>query len=245
MARSRRASAEQILGVRDADLAEHAALYRHRVVDVRTGVRALLEEQGLLESLWRQHDKPLRSVFGGSRDPPSPGKVDAIVLDHAGNVGRLGLPHKIHYEELDDGTPKKDGEREKKQKRDPLPRICPECSFVNAHDVDECEQCGHRFIVRTNVRIIDGELVEFGSDDSGDWNPTTEDKARFFGELKYLSQSKGYKEGRAADKFKEKFGCWPNDWRVRNAKPMQPSLETIRWIRSRQIAWSKARAANG
>ncbi len=175
----------------------------------------------------------------------SPGKVDAIILDHAGNVGRLGLPHKIHYEELDDGAPKKDGEREKKEKRDPLPRICPECSFVNAHDVDECEQCGHRFIVRTNVRIVDGELVEFGSDDSGDWNPTTEDKARFYGELKYLSQSKGYKEGWAAHKFKEKFKCWPNDWRVRSAKPVQPSLETIRWIRSRQIAWSRGRAANG
>jgi hypothetical protein len=44
-----------------------------------------------------------------------------------------------------------------------------------------------------------------------------------------------------AHKFKEKFGHWPNG--LDNLMPLPPSDATWRWVKSRNIAWAKRRAA--
>ena len=51
-----------------------------------------------------------------------------------------------------------------------------------------------------------------------------------------------YKPTWAACQFKDKYGFWPNDWRVRNARPMEPDIKVLNWIRSRAIAFAKSRA---
>ena len=49
---------------------------------------------------------------------------------------------------------------------------------------------------------------------------------------------KEYKEGWAAQKYKEKFGVFPRSI----PKEMQPtSQKTMKWIRSRNIAYAKAK----
>ena len=40
--------------------------------------------------------------------------------------------------------------------------------------------------------------------------------------------------------FRTKFGHFP-PWAWNNEAPVEPSLETRRWIRSKQIAWLRAR----
>jgi hypothetical protein len=60
--------------------------------------------------------------------------------------------------------------------------------------------------------------------------------------LLWIARDRGHKPGSVGVKFKERFGAWPNDPRVRSAIPHPPSLKTKSWIISRQIAFAKAKA---
>jgi hypothetical protein len=42
--------------------------------------------------------------------------------------------------------------------------------------------------------------------------------------------------------YRTKFGTWPP---IRDIKPMQPSQEVLSWVRSRNIAYAKARQKAG
>ena len=60
--------------------------------------------------------------------------------------------------------------------------------------------------------------------------------------LTHIAQDRGYKPGWAAYKFKEKFGHWPSS---RSIEPIEPSIEVLSWVRSRDIAYAKARQKAG
>jgi hypothetical protein len=60
----------------------------------------------------------------------------------------------------------------------------------------------------------------------------------FYAELLYYGRIKGYKEGWAAMKYKEKFGAYPNGL-PKEAKA--PTVQTLGWIKSRMIAYSKGK----
>ena len=57
--------------------------------------------------------------------------------------------------------------------------------------------------------------------------------------LTHIAIERGYKGGWISRKFKEKFGAWPA---TRSAQPMQPTPEVLSWVRSRNIAYAKAKA---
>ena len=59
----------------------------------------------------------------------------------------------------------------------------------------------------------------------------------FYSELLFHSKSRGFKDGWAAHKYKEKFGVFP---RGLAAKPKPTSDKTANWIRSRNVAWAKS-----
>lgn len=174
----------------------------------------------------------------------APGKDKLIVLDHAGNHLRLGLVTDIHHERLDNGDPKKNAGN-KREKSAPLPRLCDCCKAVMPRDAKVCDQCGTVREAKSAVDMVEGELVELGSGKRADWSPTIEKKALFYGELRALANERGYSEGWACHKFREKFGAWPNDPRIRFAPPSTPSLKTKQWVRSRAIAFAKGRRAHG
>jgi DNA repair protein RadD len=56
---------------------------------------------------------------------------------------------------------------------------------------------------------------------------------------------RGYNDSWASHKYRERFGAWPNDPRVRYARPALLSLTTKNWLVSRQIAFAKTRASHG
>jgi DNA repair protein RadD len=56
--------------------------------------------------------------------------------------------------------------------------------------------------------------------------------------LTYIAAERGYRLGWAAHKYKEKFGTWPP---VRTIEPMRATPEVLAWVRSRNIAYAKAR----
>jgi DNA repair protein RadD len=84
---------------------------------------------------------------------PQPGKT-AVILDHVGNVLRLGH----HLEEREwslDGTLKKDREKS------PSVKICPKCFAALPSAKPLCPDCGHQFQPeRRELVHVDGELEE-------------------------------------------------------------------------------------
>jgi|GEM_PF-5082921 len=111
-----------------------------------------------------------------------------------------------------------------------------------------CDQCGTVREAKCEVDAIDGELVELGSGTRAEKRePTANEKREFLGELRFVAAARGYSDGWSSHKFLEKFGHWPNDAWTRSAGPIAPSLKTRNWIRSRQIAFAKAKrkAAHG
>jgi superfamily II DNA or RNA helicase len=93
---------------------------------------------------------------------PQPGK-QAVILDHVGNVLRLGH----HLEERDwslAGTPKQDREKA------PSVKVCPQCFAAMPSAKAVCPDCGHQFTPeRRELEHVDGELVEVGAIKAGDY----------------------------------------------------------------------------
>jgi len=84
---------------------------------------------------------------------PQPGK-QAVILDHVGNVLRLGH----HLEEREwslAGVPKQDREKA------PSVKACPQCFAAMPSAKTVCPDCGHQFTPeRRELEHVDGELVE-------------------------------------------------------------------------------------
>jgi DNA repair protein RadD len=170
----------------------------------------------------------------------APGKDHCIILDHAGNHLRLGLVTDIGQDKLDDGKERQNGDRASRERSGPLPRSCRECTAVVPRRARECPACG-ALIAVSEVMARDGELVELGSRKSGEREPTHEEKRAFFRELLALKKAH-YKEGWAPAQFRNRFGHWP-PLNYDELAPAAPSLATRNWLKSREIAYAKRRAA--
>lgn len=130
-----------------------------------------------------------------------------------------------------------DGERS-----EPLPRLCDECNAVLPRRATRCPECGALREAKSAVEHIDSGLVQLGSRTKPNLIVGVSERAASYGELQWIARDRGYATGWASHKFKEKFGVWPNDPQIRSAVPAPPSLKTRQWVRSRQIAFAKARA---
>jgi DNA repair protein RadD len=91
----------------------------------------------------------------------------------------------------------------------------------------------------------DGELIELGARRSGRASPTLAEKSIFHAELKGYAERRGYADGWVTHKYRQRFGAWPNDPRIKSGPPISPSLQTRNWIIAKQIAWAKGRVAHG
>ncbi len=86
----------------------------------------------------------------------SPGKVNAIILDHAGNIERHGLPDDPRQWSLDSKSRHHVDER-------PLMRCCPGCKACH-QPAPICPECGHRYVSATREPlIVSGDLQEINS----------------------------------------------------------------------------------
>jgi DNA repair protein RadD len=174
---------------------------------------------------------------------PAPGKFNALVLDHSGAVFRHGFvedrvewtldPEKratnpVHVERLV-GT---SGSRLLE---------CSQCAAMRIAG-EACQNCG--FLPQRPPRAIvfrEGDLVRVDRKDrkakaSSDPN----EQMRWHAMLAYIADERGCKTGWVAHRFKEKFGHWPP---TRSLTAMAPSPEVLSWVRSRDIAYAKAKKA--
>jgi hypothetical protein len=77
---------------------------------------------------------------------PFKDKIDCIVLDHSGNVRRLGDPREIDYSSLDTGDEASAEKREKDEAGTPEAIFCSQChAQLPCPKPRKCPDCGEIF----------------------------------------------------------------------------------------------------
>lgn len=168
---------------------------------------------------------------------PHEGKEFGLWLDHSGNFLRFREDWDHIYTEgvqtLEEGGSDKarrePSEKEKKEAK------CPVCAELWISKTNTCHSCGHVRPVYNLIQSVAGELEELEAANRKLHKSNTE----FYAELMYYGRLKGYKDGWAAYKYKEKFAVFPGGLHV---DPKPPTPETLRWIKSRFIAYGKSKA---
>lgn len=132
-----------------------------------------------------------------------------------------------------------DREKPKKEKTDKEKKEakCPVCGHLWPGNSDTCPSCGHVRVRRSEIAATPGELIEL------DGMQSKADRAlrqRWFSELSGIASERGYQSGWVAHKYREKFGMWPRNL---SPVPMSPSIDVMRWEKSRRIAWAKGKHA--
>jgi superfamily II DNA or RNA helicase len=166
----------------------------------------------------------------------NPGTEDLVIWDHAGNTERVGFLTDLDWSEL----PRAGAEKQRKKPAEPMPKVCGQCAAVMAPRVKVCEFCGHEAQPPSGwIETEDGDLVEVDHEAKAPKPKVTmDDKQRWFSALLSIAFERGYKPGWAANKYRERFGVWPRGLHD-NAGPVP--VEVRSWVKSRQIAFAKAR----
>lgn len=173
---------------------------------------------------------------------PAPDKDHLVILDHTDSWQKLGFVSDIYHDHLDGGK-----ETGKAERKEPLPKECKSCGILKPPRTAVCPNCGFTAKPVNGIYEDDGELVEVtkgvATKKEKKRQYTMAEKADFYAQLKSFCQTKGYKEGWASNKYREKFdGKWP-DYSIRDIAPKPPDLSTLMWIKSRQIAFAKSKGA--
>ena len=166
---------------------------------------------------------------------PHEGKEYGLWLDHSGNFLRFRSDWEKLYT-VGVKTLEKEGEKAKKEptEREKKEAVCPRCKALWMPVNNACSECGYIRPV-AQILTLPGELQELAEAN----RKLQIDNKKFYAELMYYGQMKGYKDGWAAMKYKEKFAVYPNGFKV---EPAPTSAQTMGWIKSRLIAYSKSKA---
>jgi DNA repair protein RadD len=167
---------------------------------------------------------------------PADGKDHCLILDHSDTTLRLGFVTEIVQEDLDNGSTRARAKLDSIR----LPKLCPQCACLRPPSTPECPYCGFVATPVSNITHADGELHELRSDKTQIIDPVAEAarRRRFYGELIWIAREQGYKPGWPWHKFHEKFGDYPKGML---SEALPPTDQTRRWVKSRQIAFAKAR----
>jgi superfamily II DNA or RNA helicase len=171
---------------------------------------------------------------------PHEGKEFALWLDHSGNFLRFREDWDQLYTEgvqtLEEGGSEKakrePTEKEKKEAK------CPACAELWISKTNTCHACGHIRPIRSMIDSVAGQLEELEAANRKLQKSNTD----FYAELVYYGRLKGYKDGWAAHKYKEKFSVFPKGLHL---DPKPPTPETLRWIKSRFISYGKSKVQQG
>lgn len=119
---------------------------------------------------------------------PYPGKDRAIILDHAGNIARHGLPDMERTWSLEGR------EKDKKNKNDTPLMICANC-FATFAPRRVCPECGHaKEVTPREIEERDGELEEITRDMAASRDVRRDQgMARTLEDLVRIATARGYK----------------------------------------------------
>lgn len=121
---------------------------------------------------------------------PSPGKAEALILDHAGNCERHGLPDEDRTWTLEGREHRRGGQD---AERVPV-RICPKCFAAQRPGQATCRFCGATFTPSPReVKQQEGELVEVDRAAVQIQRRREVGMARSFDDLVALGRARNYK----------------------------------------------------
>ena len=149
----------------------------------------------------------LQMVGRGLR--PAPGKTDLLILDHAGCVIRHGLPTDDvdWYLAEDKRAARKNGDDGVTKDKTPKVVFCPKCHVLIK--APPCI-CGWAPEVTDHYINHKGKLIPLSERQAAKVKELFDDpKRREFRNLKKREDKRGYKNGYASIKYKEKHGEWP------------------------------------
>ena len=161
----------------------------------------------------------------------SPGKEFATILDHAGNIARLGFPDDPLPTKLSD----KDrgvSEIDRREGDEPEPWNCPKCTHLNPPRTIECNACGERRVRQQEVQQQEGVLKELSREGRAD-------KQTVHAMLKQIAHERNYKDGWVAHSYKSLFGKFP-DREIKTNVRMRASFELRQWVNERMDNQRKA-----
>jgi superfamily II DNA or RNA helicase len=136
---------------------------------------------------------------------PAPGKQNAIILDHAGNLLRHGLAED-HREWSLEGRVKKPGGA-------PL-KSCPDCYCVVPTGSLDCPECGHVFVQKPEAAVKEckGDLVRLNAEDIKKSRETLSRdiaNAKTLADFQAIAKANGFKRGWAWHKMQAKTARKP------------------------------------
>ena len=121
---------------------------------------------------------------------PYPGKSHAIILDHAGNCARFGLPD----DERDWSLEPRD-KKTRASSSSATIRICPKCFAAQELGRDNCKFCGFEFEKSPRqVDQVEGELQEVDADALRRQRNAEQGKAQSLQDLIELGKQRGYRK---------------------------------------------------
>jgi superfamily II DNA or RNA helicase len=176
---------------------------------------------------------------------PAPGKANAIVLDHSGAVFRHGFVEDRVDWTLDPDQRAAAPVHARRIERGYISRLleCSQCGSIRIAG-EACGHCG--FLPQQKpqpVAVKDGDLALVDRRQRvAVAQPDPAERIRWHAMLMSIARTRGYKAGWVAHKFREKFGAWPA---ARFVVPIEPSPEVLSWVRSRAIAYAKAKEKVG
>ena len=166
---------------------------------------------------------------------PYEGKDYGLWLDHSGNYLRFRKEWDKLFDEgvteLENGSETAKKEPTEKEKTEAK---CPACKTLWIWPDRVCGECGYEK-PQKQILNVPGKLTELEMTK----RELVSENQKFYSELIFYAKARGYKEGYAAVKYKEKYGAYP---RGLHTTPMPISYKTSAWIKSRNIAWIKAKA---
>jgi superfamily II DNA or RNA helicase len=181
---------------------------------------------------------------------PAKGKKCLVVLDHSGAIyrhGRIEDPIEWTLSPDERAANRAHAARRVRDTDGSYQSRIVDCKGCGAKRVsgEACVHCGW-YPRRPAEAIVfdDGDLHPYdpNSRTAKPAGADPNDRMRWHAMFVHIAQQRGYKPGWAAHKYKEKFGVWP----LRSQPtPQEPSSEVLSWIRSRNIAYAKAKHKAG
>jgi DNA repair protein RadD len=173
---------------------------------------------------------------------PAGGKNNLILIDHSGAVFRHGLLEDPVQWTLD-VTKRAENPTHAKRDRGTIGRLikCSQCGAVRTAG-EKCPHCGFQPQPRPNAVVFcEGELARVNRQTrTANSMADPNERMRWHAMLVHIRDKRGYHPKWPIAKYREKFGAWP-PYGVRPS-PIQPSPEVLAWVRSRAIAYAKAKA---
>jgi superfamily II DNA or RNA helicase len=144
------------------------------------------------------------------------GKEEALILDHAGNIERLGFPDDDLPTTLDMGEPNTNSDT--RDRDEPTPWNCPKCHSLVPERTRICPTCGHAAVSPNGVQVDAGVLVEIE-------RTGMDQKQAVHAMLNTIRSDMNYKPGWVANQYKNIFGVWPRKIDRNMTMPPVPALQ--------------------